>query len=277
MTRPIVMIVDDELPWARLAVWLFSGKGARCLQCGTLSQAQIVLGRETVDLFMINADLVANWRDFPVSHLNRHINRGIVLSNTHSLFVALEAFRCGMDYRDKPFGEEGIAALADDLLRLLDSNEYRRKVQLLPAEKPIRVLVVEDRPEWQRIVSASVGDLPNLAEVKTVDNYDDAINALKEDDIRIVITDIRLEDSNPNSIEGMVLLKQIHQSRAGIAVIVNSGFVTVDLAREAMLRYGVYDLLTKGSEPGSFEVEHLRQIVSRAAQQIVHPQDTIAG
>ena len=70
-----------------------------------------------------------------------------------------------------------------------------------------------------------------------------AIERLKEKHFDIVITDIRME-----RIDGMQMLEHIVVHRPQTKVILITGYATVELAREALLK-GAFDFIAKPFKP----------------------------
>ena len=73
----------------------------------------------------------------------------------------------------------------------------------------------------------------------------------------IVVTDLKMAD-----IDGMELFHLIREKWPDTAVIIISGFVTVEVTREA-LRAGVEDVI-----PKPFRISHLKEVIEKTAGKI---------
>ena len=99
------------------------------------------------------------------------------------------------------------------------------------------VLIVED----EAALRAALGDTLKTAgfEVAAVDGGTAALDILRQREIGLVITDVRMDD-----MDGNTLLKRIRQSHARLPVLVITAYGTVQSAVEAM-RDGAQDYLVK--------------------------------
>lgn len=86
---------------------------------------------------------------------------------------------------------------------------------------------------------------------------DEALDALKKEDIAIVFLDLKMP-----GMDGMEVLQHIHEMDRDILVIVITGYATVETAIQAMKR-GAYDFI-----PKPFEPDQMRMVVRRAAEKI---------
>jgi len=268
MNRPLVLLVDDEMEWVELAKEVLSSKGIQLVDVQNLRDAQSFVDAEPVDFLLLNFELLAGWEELHPTLNNERMGKVMILSNVHSLSLALEAFRRGVDYEDKPFGKDGLKELADRLL-VYDAGSPRG-VLPDPLETPIGVLIVEDRPEWQKVLSGALAGMPEM-QITLVSNYSDAMSALNTRKFHIVVSDSRLLDEDSSNIDGFVLLKTIHESGSDVAVIMTTGFATVELAREAMLKYGAFDFFPKTPASGQFELVRFRESVRTAGRRIRNP------
>ncbi len=76
-------------------------------------------------------------------------------------------------------------------------------------------------------------------EVSVADSFRSGLQAVKQRNFELVLSDIRLQDG-----DGFDLLAECRKKNAGMPVILLTGYGTVDTAVEA-LREGAFDLLTK--------------------------------
>jgi DNA-binding NtrC family response regulator len=118
-----------------------------------------------------------------------------------------------------------------------------------------RVLVVEDNESNRRHLRQLLESDPVLC-VDTAANGNEAIQALTERPFSLVITDLKMPH-----LGGMELLAEVQKRRLPVAVIVTTGYGSIDDAVKAM-RLGATDFLTK-----PVDVDHLRLVVGRALRE----------
>lgn len=94
----------------------------------------------------------------------------------------------------------------------------------------------------------------------TVETFEDPRKALErfnEQNFDIVVTDIRMDE-----IDGLEVLEQVLARSSTTKVIIITGYVTVEVAREALAK-GAFDFIAKPFKP-----KDLRAIIERAAKEI---------
>jgi two-component system response regulator HydG len=129
--------------------------------------------------------------------------------------------------------------------------------------KPLSVvtaLLVEDSPE-DRDVCKEVGEEAGL-KVRTAATTEEALTALEEYPIDIVLTDLRVPEMG-----GMALLRRIRSQWPHISVIVLTQYGTIDTALEAT-RLGAADYVTK-----PFHIDDLRGKLERVAHALLVDQE----
>ena len=101
-----------------------------------------------------------------------------------------------------------------------------------------RVLIIDDEPN---IRSGLAKGLRSIAsQMDTAGNGEEGLRKFEPFSHEIVITDLRL----PGEIDGLEVLKRIHQNRSETCVIVMTAYGSVETAVEAMRR-GAFDFVTK--------------------------------
>src|SRR5215467_10648928 len=103
--------------------------------------------------------------------------------------------------------------------------------------KTPKILVVEDDAE-NRAAMVKVLEASRY-EVLEADNGQQALDVLNEEDINILVTDLRLP-----VMDGVELLKRAKALEQDIEVIMITGHGTVEIAVEA-IQEGAYDFITK--------------------------------
>ncbi len=101
-----------------------------------------------------------------------------------------------------------------------------------------RILFVDDEPAYRRIFRSAMRTDPHLL-VETAASGDEALRKLEEFPAEIVFTDFLMPGMN-----GLALLKEIHERHPGIFVLILTG---VDSTRDAVtaMKAGAYDYILK--------------------------------
>jgi len=122
-------------------------------------------------------------------------------------------------------------------------------------EKKLEIMILDD----EAIVGARLK--PSLEKAGyAVESFVDSREALKrlqEKGFDIVVTDLKMAN-----VDGMEIHRVAKERWPETAVIIITGFATVETAREA-LQSGVYDFIAK-----PFKISHLRNIIEKAAATI---------
>jgi len=118
------------------------------------------------------------------------------------------------------------------------------------------ILMVDDEPDILEIF----GEILKAEgfNVKSVLNGGDAYNLLKSEPFDVVITDIRM----PNT-DGISLMKHIRQFDNEIELIVLTGYPSLDVAVKSLKDYDVFDFLTKPLQDNTHLVITVKQAIER--------------
>ncbi|MDP9263770.1 MAG: response regulator, partial [Acidobacteriota bacterium] len=106
-----------------------------------------------------------------------------------------------------------------------------------PVAEPLRLLVVDDERTIRnacREVAESLG-----FRAYTAENAEAAYKVLEEQSVDVVVLDLKLPGAS-----GLEVLREVKQRRPEAAVIVITGYATVQSAVDAM-KLGAYDYVTK--------------------------------
>ncbi len=114
-----------------------------------------------------------------------------------------------------------------------------------------RVLIVEDNATARKQIEIFLETDPDLS-VDGAANGADALKAIREQAYSVVVTDLKMPE-----LDGIQLLEEVQKSEDPAAVIITTGYGTIDDAVLAM-RMGATDFLTK-----PINLEHLRLVVHR--------------
>jgi len=125
------------------------------------------------------------------------------------------------------------------------------------ASAPLSVMVVDDEP----IVGKRLAPVLEKAgfEVEFFTEPTRALERLAERPFDIVVTDLRMEE-----VDGIRLLEYVMANCASTRVILITGYATVEVAREALVK-GAFDFIAKPFKPND-----LRAVVTKAALSLGH-------
>ncbi|RJQ65134.1 MAG: response regulator [Desulfobacteraceae bacterium] len=116
------------------------------------------------------------------------------------------------------------------------------------------VIVIDDEP----IVCERLKPALEKAglQVETYTESKAAQRRLEEKTFDVVVTDLKM-----NELSGIQILKNVRAASAQTAVIIITGYATVEMAREA-LKIGAYDFIAK-----PFKIRDLRNLILKALQE----------
>ena len=94
----------------------------------------------------------------------------------------------------------------------------------------------------------------------TVETFEDgksALERLAQGSFDIVVTDIRMDE-----VDGLEVLERVLAQAPHTKVIMITGYATVEIAREALVK-GAFDFIAKPFKPND-----LREVIARAAKEL---------
>lgn len=115
------------------------------------------------------------------------------------------------------------------------------------------ILIVDDEKNYLVVLEALLG--PEGYETLTTDNAPDALRQVREADLDLVITDMKMPKMN-----GMEFLEEAKSIKPDLPVIIMTAYGTIELAVEAMKKHA-YDYITK-----PFQNEQLKLTVKKALE-----------
>jgi len=125
-----------------------------------------------------------------------------------------------------------------------------------PSREPgRRVLIVDDNETARRQIKVFLEASPEMS-VDTAANGTDGLEAMRKRAYSVIVTDLKMPQ-----LDGLQLLEEVQRSPEPAAVIITTGYGTIDDAVQAM-RMGATDFLTK-----PINLEHLRLVVERALRE----------
>lgn len=132
-------------------------------------------------------------------------------------------------------------------------NDPEAGVSKPVGDRPPLILVTEDDEAMRALVANVLADLD--AEVVTMGSSQEALHFLEEEDVAVVVTDLRMPQ-----VDGVTVLQFARKRNPQVQVILMTGYATVDSAVEC-LKSGAFDYLEK-----PFENIELRHTVERALE-----------
>jgi two-component system NtrC family response regulator len=117
------------------------------------------------------------------------------------------------------------------------------------------ILIVDDEKNYLVVLDALLA--PEGYEIVTADNAPDALRLVREADLDLVITDMKMPGMN-----GMELLEECKRIKPELPVIMMTAYGTIEMAVEAMKKHA-YDYITK-----PFQNEQLKLTVRKALENL---------
>jgi len=140
-----------------------------------------------------------------------------------------------------------------DISREPDSAEGTRET----GEEKLRVMILDDEPIVGKRLSPALEKVGFNVEV--FQDPREAMARLGEEEFDIVVTDVRMEE-----IDGIQVLEHVMSSCPNTRVIMITGYATVEVAREALVK-GAFDFIAKPFKP-----KDLRAVINKAALSLGH-------
>jgi DNA-binding NtrC family response regulator len=125
-------------------------------------------------------------------------------------------------------------------------------------DKKLSIMILDDEPIVGKRLKPAI-EKYNF-DVEVFNNSSEAVARLNEKNFDIVVTDVRMEEIN-----GIQVLEHIMSRCKETKVIIITGYATVEVAREALIK-GAFDFIPKPFKPND-----LRVIINKAAEALGHP------
>jgi DNA-binding NtrC family response regulator len=132
-----------------------------------------------------------------------------------------------------------------------------RKDAISPHDRKLRVMIVDDEPIVGKRLTPALEK--HGFEVEAFLDPSKALARLKEQEFDIVVTDFRMEE-----LDGIQVLTHVMESCPHTRVILITGYATVEVAREALVK-GAFDFIAKPFKP-----KELRAVINKAALSLGH-------
>jgi len=120
------------------------------------------------------------------------------------------------------------------------------------AEGRISVMIVDDEPIVGKRLKPALSK--HGFDVEVFESPTEALKRLGEKEFDIVVTDLRMEE-----VDGIQVLEHIMSSKSNTRVVLITGYATVDVAREALVK-GAFDFIAKPFKP-----KDLKAVIYKAA------------
>ena len=125
-------------------------------------------------------------------------------------------------------------------------------------DQKLKIMILDDEPIVGKRLKPAIEKYG--FEVEVYEDSTQALSRLKEQDCDIVVTDVRMEEIN-----GIQVLEHIMAQSKRTKVIIITGYATVEVAREALVK-GAFDFIAKPFKPND-----LRAVINKAAKALGHP------
>lgn len=132
-----------------------------------------------------------------------------------------------------------------------------KKTSELPESSKLRVMIVDDEPIVGKRLTPTLEKQGFL--VESFVDPTRALGRLQEEEFDIVVTDLRMEE-----VDGIGVLEHVMESCPNTRVIFITGYATVEVAREALVK-GAFDFIAKPFKP-----KELRGVINKAALSLGH-------
>ena len=119
-------------------------------------------------------------------------------------------------------------------------------------EEKLQVMILDDEPIVGKRLKPALTKFGVAVEV--FEDSEKAVNRLREKQFDIVVTDVRMEE-----VDGIQVLEYIMSRSNRTKVIIITGYATVEIAREALIK-GAFDVIVKPFKP-----DDLRSVINKAA------------
>jgi len=122
-------------------------------------------------------------------------------------------------------------------------------------KKKLKIMVIDDEQIVGKRLKPALEKSGDT--VETFEDGEEALARFEKEPFDIVVTDIRMD-----RIDGIEVLERVLSRSSRTKVIIITGYATVEVAREALLK-GAFDFIAKPFKP-----DDLREIIRRAAEEL---------
>jgi DNA-binding SARP family transcriptional activator len=282
---PKVLVVEDRADWQEIVCQALTSKGYIPHPAITYQEAVLALNTEQFDLAIID----------PVLDTNNRLNRdGISViqqirnQQPHTAVMVITGsltpdLRTSVQYLDPKapilFKERWdpveFGQLVDHLLGQESAPPAGVPAVVGPSGAPAtvsptrssygirpRVLLVENRPDWQHIVGKLLDESDCFWRVAS--NAQQALQELEQESFHLVILDLKLQENELplRSTEGWLLLDHLVEARPKTKIVVLSGRASAGDVANLLTQYPIITFVEKQS----FNPEAIRQAITQVIQ-----------
>jgi DNA-binding NtrC family response regulator len=123
---------------------------------------------------------------------------------------------------------------------------------------PLKLLILDDEPIVGKRLKPALAKYG--VEVEVFEDPHQAVARINETEFDIVVSDVRME-----AMDGLRVLETVRCKSSRTKVIIISGYATVEIAREALIK-GAFDFIAKPFKPND-----LRLVINKAAKALGYP------
>jgi DNA-binding NtrC family response regulator len=123
---------------------------------------------------------------------------------------------------------------------------------------PLKLLILDDEPIVGKRLKPALAKYG--VEVEIFEDPHQAVARINETEFDIVVSDVRME-----AMDGLRVLETVRSKSSRTKVIIISGYATVEVAREALVK-GAFDFIAKPFKPND-----LRVVINKAAKALGYP------
>ena len=132
-----------------------------------------------------------------------------------------------------------------------------------------RVLIVEDRKDFQKIFAEIVAGLGYHSQ--TAATLKEGLAALDRATFHVALVDLRLDDEDKDNWDGFQILERITALDEGTRPIVLTAFGEVEDSSEAFRKHHVFDFIRKQKVDIPEVMDKIRQAADQASQEMARP------
>jgi DNA-binding NarL/FixJ family response regulator len=140
--------------------------------------------------------------------------------------------------------------------RLVESNHFEYRGRMSPGQAPpIRIIIAENSGAVRDRLTAALSQTPNLRVIATASHGKEAVDLTLR-----LWPDILLLNASMHGMNGLSVLKVLHQQAASVMVVVLSNHGE-PIYRKRFFANGAADVLIKG-----FQIEDIEQAIRRVIE-----------
>ncbi len=135
-------------------------------------------------------------------------------------------------------------------------------------EKKIKVLCVDDNPDWCEVLKDIISR--TNYKVETVSSYVEAIQKLERSTFHVVLLDLRLEDFDERNIDGLKIAEMINRLDEGTKTIIFTAYMESNNMRKAFGEFQIWDFIAKQDAPSAI-VDAVKSASEKAEMELNRP------